>query len=70
MNFTVEQARKYAGLTQSDMAEKLHIDRGTYSKIEKDVSRATIAQIACISAATGIPVSNLFLPTNSTKVEL
>ncbi len=31
-NFTMKQARKYAGFTQLEMAKKMGIDRSTYMK--------------------------------------
>lgn len=69
MNFTVRQARKYAGMTQVQMAKILGIDRTTYIRIEKDVTRATVGQINRISEVTGIPIKEIFLTENSTKVE-
>ena len=69
MQFTIRQARSHAGLTQSDVAKKLGIDRGTYIKIEKEPPRATIRQINMISEITGIPVEDIFLGCNSTIVD-
>lgn len=69
LQYTLRQARTYAGLTQADMANSLGIDRGTYIRMEKDPQRATIRQINTISVLTGIPVSDIFLGCNSTKVE-
>ena len=69
MRFTVKQARNLAGMTQADMAKTLGIDRGTYIKIEKDVNRATVAQVKAISLATGIPTRDIFLFEESTFVD-
>lgn len=69
MQFTIRQARSHAGLTQSDVAKKLGIDRGTYIKIEKEPPRATIRQINMISEITGIPVEDIFLGCSSTIVD-
>lgn len=69
MQFTLRQARSHAGLTQADVALLLGIDRGTYLRIEKDPQRATIRQINQISELTGIPVKDIFLGCNSTKVD-
>lgn len=66
MKFTVKQARNHAGYTQMELAKTIGISRSTYVKIEKDVSRATVGQINKISRATGIPVTDIFLPVNST----
>ena len=69
MVFTIKQARTHAGLTQADMAKQLNIDRSTYIKLEKDVSRATVGQINLISKITGTPICNIFLSQNSTLVD-
>ena len=69
MQFTLKQARAYAGLTQAEMAKNLSIDRGTYIKLEKDPSEATVRQLNAISQITGIPLTEIFLGCNSTNVE-
>lgn len=69
MRFTIRQARTHAGYTQAEMAKRLDIDRSTYIKIEKDVSRATVGQVQKISMITGIPVTDIFLAADSTLVE-
>lgn len=69
MQFTIKQARQFAGLTQKSVAKFLNIDRGTYIKIEKDPQRATIRQVCKISELTGIQIKDIFLGDNSTKVE-
>ena len=69
MRFTLKQARTHAGLTQAQIAEKLGVGRGTYIKIERDPAHATIHQINQISAITGVPVGDIFLGINSTKVD-
>jgi len=69
LRFTLRQARTHAGMTQAEMAGALHIDRSTYIKIEKDVSRATVGQIHQIARVTGIPVADIFLTADSTLVE-
>lgn len=70
MRFSVRQARVHAGLTQEKVAEFLGIDRSTYIRIEKDPLRATVRQINLISDLTGIPVSDIFLGSNSTNVDI
>lgn len=69
MQFTLRQARAYAGLTQAEMAKNLNIDRGTYIKLEKDPSEATVKQLNAISHITGVPLTEIFLGCNSTNVE-
>lgn len=61
MKFTIKQARHMAGKTQAEMADAMGINRNTYIKIEKDVSRATIGQICRIAEVTEIPVADLIL---------
>lgn len=68
MQFTVKQARKYAGLNQDKVADFLEISRSTYIRLENDVSNFTLAQIGKISEITGVPIRDLILPINSTKV--
>ena len=69
LQFTIKQARHFAGFTQAELAKRLGIDRGTYIKIEKEPPRATIGQISKISALTGIPVGDIFLGCKSTFVD-
>lgn len=45
---TLEEARKRAGYTQQDMADKLGCSRPTYAAIEANPSRATVLQAKMI----------------------
>ena len=70
MQFSVKQARKYAGLTQDQMRIALNISRTTYSNMEKDPSIITLGQLNKISKITGVPIKNFILTVNTTaKVE-
>lgn len=69
MQFTIKQARKYAGLTQEQAANMLGVCRHRYMKIEKDQNEATVAELNGISRITGVPLRDFILVTNSTKVE-
>lgn len=69
MQFTIRQARVHSGMTQKQMADQLGIDRSTYLRLEKDVSRATVGQVNKIAAVTGIAVADIFLGEKSTLVE-
>ena len=69
MQFTVKQARTHAGLTQAYMAKVLGVNRGTYSKLEKDLSLITVGQLCKISQETGIPVRDIFLLSDSPNGE-
>jgi DNA-binding XRE family transcriptional regulator len=57
---TVKQARAVAGLTQAKMAEKLHIHRSTYFKLEKEPTKFTVEQAKEISEITGVPIDDIF----------
>lgn len=69
MQFTIKQARKYANLTQAEAAQAIQACRHRYMKIEKNPSEATVAELNAISRATGIPLRDFILTTNSTNVE-
>ena len=45
---TLAEARKRAGYTQQEMADKLGCSRQTYAAIEADPSRATVMQAKTI----------------------
>ena len=59
--FTIEQARKYAGMTQEEMAKNIGISRSAYIRIEKDAGSARVSTIKLISQCTGIPISDFVL---------
>lgn len=69
MRFTIKQARTYAGLTQEQAANAIGVCRHRYMKIEKDQESATVAELNKLSKATGIPLRDFILVTNSTNVE-
>ena len=66
MNFTVKQARQYAGLTQIEMAQKLSISRDSYRKIEAEPDKTTVGMAMKISEVTSIPLDKIFFAKNST----
>lgn len=69
MQFTIKQARKYANLTQEQVANAIGVCRHRYMKIEKDQNEATVAELNALSRATGIPLGAFILVQDSTKVE-
>lgn len=69
MQFTIKQARQYAGLTQAQVAESLGVCRHRYMKIEKDPNEATVAELNKLAKATGIPMRDLILLSDSTNVD-
>lgn len=69
MQFTIKQARQYAGLTQAQVAESIGVCRHRYMKIEKDPNEATVAELNKLAKATGIPMRDLILLSDSTNVD-
>ena len=59
--FTIEQARKYAGMTQEEIAKNIGISRSAYIRIENDAGIARVSTIKRISQCTGIPISDFVL---------
>lgn len=70
MQFTIKQARNYAGLTQEQTAKAMGICRHRYMKIEKDQNDATVAELNNLSRITGIPIRDFILVTDSTNVDI
>lgn len=70
MQFTIKQARTYAGLTQEQTAKAMGICRHRYMKIEKDQNEATVAELNNISQITGIPIRDFILVKSSTNVDI
>ena len=58
-NFTVEQARNFAGLSQKDMAAIIGTSKNAYIRKEKGLARFYIDEAYKISNATGINISNI-----------
>lgn len=69
MQFTIKQARKYANLTQQQIANAIGVCRHRYMKIEKDQNEATVAELNALARVTGIPLGSFILVQDSTKVE-
>lgn len=64
--FTMRQARQYAGLTQKEVADHFGVSLPTYTRIEHEPERATIAQAKKFSGITGIPLDEIFFGSKST----
>lgn len=67
MQFSPKMARQFAGLTQTEMAEKIGVSRDTYRRIEASPETATISQGKKIAAVTGVSFDAIFFGTESTK---
>lgn len=59
MMFTIEQARKYSGLTQEEIAERMGVTPKTYIQYEKYRRVFDMKQAFHFSALTGIGVDQL-----------
>ena len=59
MMFTLEQARKYKGLTQEQIALKMGFSRQNYFEYEKYRRIFDMKQAFLFSEITGIPVDQL-----------
>ena len=70
MQFTIKQARNYAGLTQQQTATAMGICRHRYMKIERNQKEATVGELNSLSRITGIPIRDFILVTDSTNVEV
>ena len=58
--FNLKKARQYKGLTQSEIASKLNVDRSTYSYYESGRSLPSIFQIIKISSILNLKILYFF----------
>ena len=61
--------RKSKGITQTFIAERLEMDRGNYSKLEKRGAKMTIEQLQSIADALEVPVVELLGVESRTNEE-
>lgn len=59
MEFTLEQARKYAGLSQVEMADKLEMSERWYIQFEKGRKIFRIDLAYKFAEITGVPFKNI-----------
>lgn len=65
MKFTLKQARQYAGLTQSEIADRLGVGLATYRTYEWGESQMRMDKAQRFSDIVGIDLSNIiFLKIN------
>lgn len=57
---SIRAARKARGLTQQELADRLGIDQGHISRVERGQKGATIDVISAIAAELGVSVAYLF----------
>lgn len=63
LQISLAAARVNAGMTQQDVAEKMHISKQTIVNWEKGKIRPKPAQFEMMSRLYGMPVDNIFLPS-------
>lgn len=59
MKFTLRQARDYAGLTQKEMAKRLHIAQITYGMYERGEREMRVNTAKRFSEIVGIDLNDL-----------
>lgn len=62
--------RRYHGITQKEMADKLGVDVRTYINKEQGVTQFKANEMFLIANILGKEISEIFLPTNSMKHEV
>lgn len=67
LQISLAAARVNAGLTQGDVAEKMHVSRQTIVNWEKGKVVPGIPEMQMLSRIYKIPQDNIFLPCYSTK---
>lgn len=58
-------ARVNAGLTQSDVAQEMHISKQTVVNWEKGATEPSVNQARNLSVLYGIPLDHIYLPCKS-----
>lgn len=66
LKISLVAARVNAGLTQAEVAEKLHVSNKTIVNWEKGIVVPNFATIHMLSVLYKIPEDNIFLPIKST----
>lgn len=67
LQISLAAARVNAGMTQGDVAEKMHVSRQTIVNWEKGKIIPGIPEMQMLSRLYEIPQDNIFLPCYSTK---
>ena len=63
-NHLVREARKRAGLTQSELAERVGTTQSAIARLERGVGRPTLARISELVAACGLEVQVRLVPAD------
>ena len=62
LQISLAAARVNAGMTQDELAKKMHISKNTLVNWEKAKSEPTISQSRELSAIYNMPLEHIFLP--------
>ena len=66
LQITLAAARVNAGMTQEDVAVRMHVSKNTVINWEKGKVSPAFATLQALSAFYRIPIDNIFLPVKST----
>lgn len=66
--YTVEQARRLAGITVRDMAMRMGLSVTAYLNKEKHVTRFYFDEACMFSELTGIPLDKIFFEQSVTQI--
>lgn len=61
VQITLEAARRNVGLTQKEVAEKVHRHQQTISKYEEDSTKIPLDLLMELSSLYGVELNNIFL---------
>lgn len=66
MKFTLKQARNYAGFSQANIAQKLHVGLNTYRNYENGTSPMRIKTAEMFADLTGVPFDQIIFYSETT----
>ena len=66
LQISLAAARVNAGMTQEDVAARMHVSKNTVINWEKGKVSPAFAALQALSALYRIPIDNIFLPVKST----
>ena len=65
--FTIKVARVIAGLTQEELADKMHVSRSAVTRWERGLSSMSGKNLQTFCEVTGFKAEDIILPSESTK---
>lgn len=65
IQISLAAARVNAGLTQEDVAKRMHISKKTIINWEKGKNIPSLASVQALSCIYNIPIGNIFLPSHT-----